>query len=286
MKDPRSLTVIIHTKNEEKNISECLQCCIPIADEVIVVDMQSTDRTVEIARALGAKILKVEDVGYVEPARTAAIAKSNGAWILIVDADERIPKKLQKKILTLIRQDKYDVFQFPFQNMLLGKWIKHSMRWPDYHARLFKKGFVTWSSAVHGGHTLTGNVCTLEATQENAFVHWNVTSVAQYLEKIDRYTSVERYYDELPQVTPAIVAQRVQGEFFWREYEHSGIEDGMHGFITNKLMEYYRFVEFAKYWERSGSPELFSPSEIRTYWPQANQSRLRTWVRRLRDWLR
>lgn len=286
MKSHPTLSIIIHTKNEEKNIAACLRCCTPIADEILIVDMQSTDRTVSIARSLGAKVVKVKDVGYVEPARSAAIAKASGTWILIVDADERLPKKLQKKILKLIHEDEFDVFLFPFQNMLLGKWIKHSMRWPDYHARLFKKGFVSWSRAVHGGHTLQGNVCTLEPTKENAFIHWNVLTVGQYLEKIDRYTDVERYYDDLPEVTPAIVAQRVMGEFAWREYEHHGINDGMHGFITNKLMEYYRFVEFAKYWERSGYPELFSAAQIQTYWPGAPRSRLRIWARRIRDLLR
>ncbi len=267
MKNPSTLSVIIHTKNEEQNIAECIHCCSNMATEILVVDMGSTDRTVEIASQLGAQILNVQDSGYVEPARNLAVKKANGEWILIVDADERIPVALQKTIRKIIKANAYDVVCFPFQNELLGKWLRHSMRWPDYHARLFRKGHVTWSSDVHGGHTTTGRVLTLPPTQVNAFIHHNVLTISQFIEKMDRYTTVERYYDSLPLVTAQRVHDRVQGEFEWREYEHLGLEDGMHGFITNKLMEYYRFVEFAKYWERSGKKELFTPDEIKKWWP-------------------
>ena len=94
------LSVVINTKNEEKNISDCVESVKNIASEIIVCDMQSTDNTIKIAKSLGAKVISVKDYGYVEPAKMKAIKAAKFDWILIIDTDERMGGVLQNKIKT------------------------------------------------------------------------------------------------------------------------------------------------------------------------------------------
>ena len=109
------ISVVINTKNEEHNIKDCIDSAKDLADEIIVVDMQSSDKTVEIAQKSGAKTFSVPDYGYVEPARNFALSKPEYKWTLVLDADERLPEKLKALISRLTEENKYDGFKFPFK---------------------------------------------------------------------------------------------------------------------------------------------------------------------------
>ena len=99
MKNSQGISLIIHTKNEERNIKDCILSAKRIVDEIIVADMASTDKTLKIAKSLGALILELPAVGFVDNFRNLAIAKAKFEWILNFDADERITRELQKKFL-------------------------------------------------------------------------------------------------------------------------------------------------------------------------------------------
>lgn len=128
MKNLPTLSVIIQTKNEAHNLEACIASIKHIAQEVIVVDMKSTDGTVVLAKKFGAAVFSVNDYGFVEPARNTALRKAKGQWILLLDADERVPHTLAAQIQVIMRENTSDVVRIPRKNMMLGKWMKYSLR--------------------------------------------------------------------------------------------------------------------------------------------------------------
>ena len=262
-KNKSSISLVINTKNEELNIKDCINSAKDIADEIIVVDMQSKDKTVEIAQSLGAKTYSFKDHGYVEPARNFALSKATKAWTLVLDADERLPKSVKNEILRLVKEGKYDGFKFPFKNILLGKWIEHSMWWPDYHIRLFRTGHLDWPTGVHQDQNFKGTLFEVEAKEKNAFVHYNIADIREMLSMVDEYSSVEAIFKSKKNPKPEDLIEYLDKEFKWRYFEHQGYLDGMHGFILAKFMNIYRFLEVAKYWEREGYKQMFNPVELK-----------------------
>ena len=114
------ISVIINTLNEEKNIKNCLES-VKWADEILLVDMYSEDRTVEIAKKYTDQILYHEKLGYVEPARIFALENATNEWIVVIDADELIPKKLKKRIVHIVEDDLADIVKIPHNNYFFGK---------------------------------------------------------------------------------------------------------------------------------------------------------------------
>lgn len=266
VKKENTLSLVINTKNEEKNIRDCILSAKDIVDEIIVVDMQSTDKTVEFAKELGAKVYPVKDFGYVEPARNFALNKATKKWTLVLDGDERLTPMLKKIIVKLIDEEgtKYDGFNFPFKNILLGKWIQHSMWWPDYQLRVFKTGHMDWPLEVHKKQIFKGEILNLEPLEENAFVHYNIADIKELLEMVDQYSTKEAYFEEHKNFTAEELVAYLGKEFRWRYLEHEGYLDGMHGFILGKFMDVYRLLEFAKYWEKHGLKDYFKPEELKS----------------------
>lgn len=261
----KNLSVIVHTYNEEKNIRDCIRSIKQIAGEIIVADMQSEDRTVILARELGAKVISVRKYGYADPARNFAISKATGDWVLILDADERINKSLCDKFKKIILEDKYEVIQIPRKNIIFGKWIKHTFWWPDYQTRLFKKGFVSWPKGIPAPHAeliVKGSILKLPEKEKFAIIHYSHSNILHFLEIINRYTFKAEYFENKDVIHASDIVNYYMGEFKFRYFDHKGYLDGMHGFVLSKLMEYYRFIEFIRFWERKGYPELVSSSQL------------------------
>lgn len=247
-----SISLVLNVRNEENNIVDCIASARGFVDEIIVADMQSTDKTVSLAKKAGAKIISVKNFGYVEPVRNEAIDKAKGPWILLLDADERMRPSLGKKLRNIARKNVSDVVEIPYQNILFKKWIKHTAWWPDYHPRFFKKGFVKWSKVVHGSPTIMGKVQRLEAAEKNSVIHFNITSVKQMLEKMNRYTDVSNNMHMKNNISLAYLIAYSEGEFRFRFIESHGYKDGLHGYLLSKFMEFYRFMEIVKAWEKNG----------------------------------
>lgn len=258
-----SISLVINTKNEEKNIKDCILSAKDIVDEIIVVDMQSNDKTIQLAKELGSKTYSVKDVGFADPARNFALNKPRLEWTLTLDADERLTKELRDKIVKLIKKSNYDGYKFPFKNILLGKWIKHSMWWPDYHLRLFRTGHLSWPAKVHQEPSFTGKVFQLDPSEKNAVIHYNIADIKELLAMVDQYSSVEHTFQSKKNVTADDLIKYLNHEFKWRYLEHKGYLDGMHGFILGKFMDVYRLLEVAKSWEKQGYKEVYSPNNLR-----------------------
>lgn len=251
------ISVVINTLNEEKNIKRAVES-VKWADEIIVCDMHSDDETVKIAKSLGAKVILHKKVGYVEPARNFAISKAMGDWILILDADEKIPESLSKRLQELVRKRiSSDFVEIPRKNIIFGKWLKHTGWWPDYHIRFFKKGKVVWSDKIHSKPKTEGLRLTLPPEDRFAIVHHNYQSLSQFLERMNRYSEIEakelksdgykfRWQD---------LISKPLDEFLSRFFANKGYEDGLHGLVLSMLQAFSFFVVYLKLWEKNGFKE-------------------------------
>jgi glycosyltransferase involved in cell wall biosynthesis len=244
------LSVVVLTLNEERNIGECLES-VRWADEIIVADSGSTDRTLEIVRRVTDRILTIAWTGY-GAARNAAIAQATGDWILWLDADERVTPELAEEIRGIIGDPagRHDGFMIARRAYFLGRWIKHSGWYPSRVLRLFRRGKGHFTETlVHERLDLVGSV----GTTRHDILHFTDPDLDHYLAKFNRYTTLAAGDLEAAGRRPAITDLLLRPPFqFIKMYLlRGGILDGLHGLILAVLSSAYVFVKYAKLWERS-----------------------------------
>ncbi len=246
------ISVVINTLDEEKNLSRAIASVKSFADEIVVCDMESSDKTVEIAKSLGAKVFSHKKVGYVEPARNFAISKAVNPWVLILDADEEVTDKLRVKIGSILKDPKADYYRVPRKNIIFGKWMKHSRWWPDFNIRLFKKGSVSWNEIIHTVPLTQGVGGDIEEKEELAIIHHNYDSIDQYLERMNRYTSQHAILriSEGYKFTWKDLMVKPANEFFSRYFFGQGYKDGIHGLALSSLQAFSELVVYLKIWQK------------------------------------
>ena len=245
------LSAVINTWNEEKNLRRVLSSIKDYVDEIVIVDMESKDKTLDIAREFDAKIWSHPYLSYVEPARNFAINKAQGQWILLLDADEEMTKDMCVRLGRLISHGVYDYYRLPRKNIIFGKWISHSGWWPDYQIRLFKKGSVVWQDEIHSIPITQGKGIDLRAEEKNAIIHYHYENVSQYLERLNRYTSEEakeliksgHHFDWKNLI------QKPISEFLSRFFVWEGYKDSLHGLALSILQAVSFFIVQLKVWE-------------------------------------
>lgn len=219
---------------------------------MLVVDMSSDDGTVDIARDLGARVLNHERIGFVEPARAFSCAQARGEWILILDADELVPAPLARELRRIAREDLADAVRIPRLNYILGGPLLHSGWNPDRdrHLRFFKQGHVELSPRIHVGPRIRAGARQLDLPEgpDMALVHFNYTDTAQFLEKLNTYTSVEAQQAQQSGERPSIrlTLWRASRDFAARYLWHGGWRDGWRGLHLCLLMMAYAVARSAK----------------------------------------
>ena len=181
------ISVVINTYNEEVNIERCLRSVI-WADDIVIVDMYSTDRTIRIAKKFNTRIFSHKQTQYVEPARNYAISKAKYDWILVVDADEEIPITLAKKLRVIADSNDISHVLIPRKNIVLGKWLKYCAEWANHQTRFFKKELADWSSDIHKQPFVKGKGYRLPALEKYAIVHHYYSTISEFVSKFDVYT--------------------------------------------------------------------------------------------------
>lgn len=256
-----SVSVVINTLNEEHNIARAIKSIRDFANEIIVVDMQSSDKTVSIAKKLGAKVYPHRPMNYVEPARNFAIAKAKSEWIFILDADEEAQPELLKELSHISVNGLADFVRIPRKNLIFGKWMKHARWWPDYNIRFFKKDVVTWEDEIHSVPITNGRDYNLSEREEFAIVHHHYETVEQYLDRMNRYTTIQSQELLLQgkKVTVRDFIQRPTGEFLSRFFAGEGYKDGVHGLIVSLLQGVSELSVYAKLWQLQGFREEHPP---------------------------
>lgn len=248
---------VINTFNEEKNLERCLSSLRPLVEEIVVVDMHSSDRTTAVAKKHGARIFEHEYTRFVEPARNFALSKAVGDWIFLIDADEELPLSLVKTLKEIAMEDRVDWVEIPRKNIIFGKWISHSRWWPDFLVRFFRKGKVVFSDKIHSPPRTVGTGLKLEAIEANALLHYNFQTVSQYLESLNRYTDIQA--EQLKAAGEKFRAKdlivKPWGEFCSRFFAGEGYKDGLHGLALGLLQAFSELVVYLKFWEGSGFTE-------------------------------
>ena len=250
------LSVVILTKNEETRIADCIKSVIDWADEVIVVDDESSDRTVEIAKSLGAKVLikKMEVEGK---HRNWAYNQAKNEWILSLDADERATEELKREISAVLSKDTvYDAFTIPRKNFIGDYWIKGGGLYPSPQLKLFHKDKFRWEEVeVHPRAFLEGKCGHLKSP----LLHYTYRNWEDYLRKLNRQTTLEalKWY-KLSLRNPKKARYKMNLiHTLWRAVDRfirvfvvkKGYKDGFIGFMIAYFSSLYQIVSYAKYRE-------------------------------------
>lgn len=255
-----NISVVINTLNEEKNLPRAIASVKGFADEIVVIDLESADNTVRIAKDLGASVFTHKNPGYVEPTRNFAISKASGNWILVLDADEEVSRGLAAQIQKILKNPKADYYRIPRKNIVFGKWLKHSRWWPDYNIRLFKKGTVSWNEVIHAVPMTQGVGGEIKDREELAIVHYHYDSIEQYVERMDRYTlqQVKNKLSENYKFAWKDLIGKPVNEFLSRYFFGRGYKDGLHGLAVSLLQGFSELVLYLKLWQA----EKFKEEEI------------------------
>lgn len=279
------ISVVINTLNEEKNIERVIKS-VRWAGEIIVCDMYSQDKTVEIAKKLGAKVFFHKKEEIVERARNFALSKASGDWILVIDPDEQIPPTLVQRLQQIAVNIKLiDYVRIPRKNLIFGHFMQASMWWPDYNIRFFKKDKVKWLNKIHRPPETTGEGLDLPAEEKYAIIHQNYVTISQFLARMDRYTTIQA--KELKQEGCKFdwkdLFGKPLGEFLSRFFAGQGYKDGLHGLALSFLQASSFLVVYLKLWEMSGfKQEDINLQEIEEQKSKAGEA-LDYWIKKSRN---
>jgi glycosyltransferase involved in cell wall biosynthesis len=242
------LSVAIITKNEEENIRACMES-VSFAGQIIVIDSGSTDKTLEIAAEFGCEIYSEEWRGF-GPQKQSAVEKCRLPWILILDADERIPPQTAESIKNIITNPQIPEagFSFPRKNYFQGRWIKHAGWWPDRVVRMFRKesGRIT-SAKVHEAVEVTGVVGELDVLIE----HFTESSLSKILQKIDKYSTLgaEEAFKAGKYSSAFSAFMRALFTFNQDYFFRLGILDGKQGLtlaVTDSVNKFFKYAKLSE----------------------------------------
>lgn len=239
------ISVTVITKDEERNISDCLKS-VAWADEIIVVDSESTDRTIELAKQFTDKIFIRKWEGYV-PQKRYALGLAANEWVLSLDADERITPELKEEILNLSPGDLFG-FKIRRKNFLMNKEITSCGWEKDYQLRLFKKDKTDLNERlVHEKFVAEGKIGTLK----NPMLHFTFSSFEEYLSKINIYTSLkaQELFKKKKKVGGWTIFSHTVSAFFAFFIIRRGFKDGIYGLIISLLHSVSTMMNYIKLWE-------------------------------------
>jgi len=247
------LSVVISTKNEEKNIKECLES-VKWADEIVVVDDMSTDKTVEICKEYTSKIFIRDSQGDFHRNKNFGAEQVSGEWILSLDADEIITSELAEEIQKAIQDKEILGYYLKRKNFFIGKWIKGCGWYPDYIIRLFRRGITRWPLLIEDFHG-TPEIREKEKIGylKNVFLHYSYTSFNQYLEKFNLYSSAlaKQEFNRGVKINFLIHFLFKPAFIFFRKYIlMAGYKDGFRGFFISIASALTIFMTYAKLWEK------------------------------------
>lgn len=239
----QKLSVVTVTKNEEAKIGKCLES-VKWAAEIIIVDSYSTDATVDICRKYTSNVIQREWPGYASQ-KNFGIDQAAGDWILILDADEQVSDELREEIQALLQADSAaDGYHIPFKNYLGQHWLKHGGLYPDFHLRLFKKGKARYGNKeIHETLKFDGTAGVLSG----AIIHYTYDDYADYLNKVNKYTSLEaeHFYDKGYTVKRTDFI-KAAGKFFKTYILKQGYRDGLAGLVNAVFLSLYLFLRAIK----------------------------------------
>lgn len=242
-----TLSVIILTFNEEHNIADCLES-VRWADEVIVVDSESTDRTVEIAQQYTPHVFIQPWLGY-SGQRNFGLSKASGDWVFFLDADERVTPELRDSIQEVLQHsDVYNAYSVVNENYFMNRFLK-SFR--ETHTRLFRNGTVQYVGDVHEAPVFEGEVGKLRGV----ILHYSYRNLELYVQKLVKYAglSAQQRSRQGRKSSSLDLVFRPFFDFVKHYIIKGGFLDGTPGFVFSMTHAYYTFLKYAILYERTAT---------------------------------
>jgi glycosyltransferase involved in cell wall biosynthesis len=239
------LSGIILSKNEENNIEACIKS-LSFCNEILVIDDNSDDNTVSIAKKLGVKVLIRNLNADFAGQHNFAAEKADGEWVLFVDADERVSKNLANEIKRNLKQDRYDVFVFKRIDHMWGKWIRHGECGYFRSARLYKKGAGKWVRSIHEYFSSHEKSKLLK----NPILHYSHQTIKEFINKINIWSSWHAFENNKENKHSTLIKIIIFpiGHFLFNYVLRLGFLDGMYGFVFAIIMASHSFLSWSKLW--------------------------------------
>jgi glycosyltransferase involved in cell wall biosynthesis len=247
-----SISAVIIAKNEEEKIGDCLKSLF-WSKEVLVIDNGSTDKTSDIAKKLGAKVI-YSPLGAYKESRDRGMKEVKGDWVLYVDADERVTPGLKEEILSVTHKPhptthNYTAYAIPRKNIILGKQLNHGGWWPDYVIHFIKRNeFRGWKGELHEEPVFVGDLGYLT----NPLIHTKYNNLSDMVAKTNTWSHVEAklmFDANHPPMNIPRFASATAREFWLRMIRNLAFLDGPQGIIYALYQVYSKFITYSKLWE-------------------------------------
>ena len=252
MPEKVSVSCVIITKNEEANIQPCLESVYGWADEIIVVDDESADRTVELAKKYADKVF-IRHMDVEGKHRNWAYAQARNSWVLSLDADERLTQELKDEIgHTLSQESAFAGFTIPRRNLLGDYWLRWGGQYPAPQLKLFRKEKFKWEEVqVHPRAFLDGKCGHLKSD----IIHYSWRDFAHFFEKVNSQSTLEaiKWVYTKRRMSMPHAFWRAIDRFFRKFVRKKGYKDGFYGFIAAFADSIYQIQSYAKYREMKNS---------------------------------
>jgi glycosyltransferase involved in cell wall biosynthesis len=244
--DKIKVSVIIITGNEEKNIRECIQS-VEWADDIVVVDCFSEDRTIEILKELPVRFYQRKWEGYANQ-KAYALSLAENEWVLSLDADERATMELKEEMENILKNNsQYDGFYIPRKNFFMGKWIKSCGWYPGYQLRFFRKKLTKLTPRkVHEGFDVNGKIGYLKSD----ILHYTFPDFQFVFKKINEYSSLqaEEKAEKIRSNIFKIIFNPIYA-FLHHFILRKGFTDGIYGFFVSLIHALTKLMMYLKIWE-------------------------------------
>ncbi|MGB5279065.1 MAG: glycosyltransferase family 2 protein [Gammaproteobacteria bacterium] len=242
-----NISACIIAFNEEKKIEDCLKSLLPVADEIVVVDSLSTDKTVEIAEKYTDKIIHQKFLGHIEQ-KNLAVDKASNDWIISLDCDERLSETLQQSILAVKDTlDTADAYCMSRKTFYVYRWLNHCW-YPDIKTRLFNKNTSRWGGTNPHDHIITrgNNIVRLEGDM----YHYSFDTISDHLQTIDKFTEIGA--DELIRKNKSFNSFSPLTHASWTFIKlyilKRGFLDGFAGLTVSVLSYMHVYIKYSKAW--------------------------------------
>ena len=237
------LSAVVITLNAAAQLRPCLES-LAFAQEIIVVDSGSHDGTVELAQAMGARVVHKEWLGFGRQ-KQFAVAQAANDWVLCLDADERVSAELRAAIQSALTAPDRKAYEMPRRNRFMGRWLRYGEGYPDFNLRLFHRAHARWSDDDIHEHVLTA---TAVGRLDGDLLHESETSLHDYVAKQNRYTSLqaERLFKAGKRASPMRLWVNPLVRFIKFYFLRRGFLDGVPGFVHIVIGCHNSFLKYAK----------------------------------------
>jgi glycosyltransferase involved in cell wall biosynthesis len=251
MPDKFTIAAVVLTRNSEKKISACLSSLKGWADEIILVDGNSTDKTKIIAEELGAKVFQHAFLGSFAKERNFGADQAKSEWILQLDCDEVVSQDFKDKCSQVLDQTKFSAFKFMRRNFFLNHPMQYG-GWYHWSQHLYRKGFAFYEGRVHENMIVNGEVGNIQAD----ILHYPFDSIAEFIDRQNRYTNLQA--QDIIDTEKDLSLKNVKYNLTWKALKlfkkmylnKKGYKEGMYGLVFSGLFVFVHFLKWAKVWER------------------------------------